>query len=177
MIIKSFEISKLDLANYSLFLFYGKNEGLQSDTLKENFLNKFSGQVLRYEESEFINYIDNILIEIQTKSSKREIVTVNNFFVYNNNFGTSSSSTVLSNIANDKSIDLSLSIDNTTDINFENKVLTLSSNCKVPNASKIHSRHIIFDQKTQLNYKIYSSNYLGSRDLQGNDFGRSFLKN
>lgn len=68
MIIKSFEISKLDLANYSLFLFYGKNEGLQSDTLKENFLNKFSGQVLRYEESEFINYIDNILIEIQTKS-------------------------------------------------------------------------------------------------------------
>ncbi len=68
MIIKLFEISKLNLSNYSLFLFYGKNEGLQSDILKENFLKKFSGQVLRYEESEFINYIDNILIEIQTKS-------------------------------------------------------------------------------------------------------------
>ena len=68
MIIKLFEISKLNLSNYSLFLFYGKNEGLQSDILKENFLKKFGGQVLRYEESEFINYIDNILIEIQTKS-------------------------------------------------------------------------------------------------------------
>ena len=68
MIIKLFEISKLNLSNYSLFLFYGKNEGLQSDILKENFLKKFRGQVLRYEESEFINYIDNILIEIQTKS-------------------------------------------------------------------------------------------------------------
>ena len=68
MIIKLFEISKLNLSNYSLFLFYGKNEGLQTDILKENLLKKFRGQVLRYEESEFINYIDNILIEIQTKS-------------------------------------------------------------------------------------------------------------
>ncbi len=68
MIIKLFEISKLNLSNYNLFLFYGKNEGLQSDILKENFLNKFNGQVSRYEESEFISYFDSILIEIQTKS-------------------------------------------------------------------------------------------------------------
>ena len=58
MIIKLFEISKLNLSNYNLFLFYGKNEGLQSDILKENFLNKFNGQVSRYEESEFISYFD-----------------------------------------------------------------------------------------------------------------------
>ncbi len=68
MIIKLFEISKLNLSNYNLFLFYGKNEGLQSDILKENFLNKFNGQVSRYEENEFISYFDSILIEIQTKS-------------------------------------------------------------------------------------------------------------
>ncbi len=68
MIIKLFEISKFNLSNYNLFLFYGKNEGLQSDILKENFINNFGGEILRYEESEFINYFDNILIEIQNKS-------------------------------------------------------------------------------------------------------------
>ena len=34
MIIKSFELNKIKLENYKLFLFYGDNEGLKEETIK-----------------------------------------------------------------------------------------------------------------------------------------------
>ena len=68
MIVKSYEVGKIDISKYKIYLFYGKNEGLQIDLIDKYFLNKFTGQINKYEENEFINNINNIYSEIQTKS-------------------------------------------------------------------------------------------------------------
>ena len=68
MIIKSYEVGKIDISKYKIYLFYGKNEGLQIDLIDKYFLNKFTGQINKYEENEFINNLNNIYSEIQTKS-------------------------------------------------------------------------------------------------------------
>lgn len=68
MIVKSYEVGKIDISKYKIYLFYGKNEGLQIDLIDKYFLNKFTGQINKYEENEFINNLNNIYSEIQTKS-------------------------------------------------------------------------------------------------------------
>ena len=68
MIVKSYEVGKIDISKYKIYLFYGKNEGLQIDLIDKYFLNKFTGQINKYEENEFINNFNNIYSEIQTKS-------------------------------------------------------------------------------------------------------------
>ena len=40
MILKSFELNKLKLENYNFYLFYGDNEGLKEDTIKNFFVKK-----------------------------------------------------------------------------------------------------------------------------------------
>lgn len=110
---------------------------------------------------------------LTTKSSAREIVSVNNFFIYNKNFGNQETVSLLNKIKNEDYIDNSLEIVNNDDINFENQKLEISSDCKIPNASNIHSTHFLYINNNST--KVYSSNYLGGRDLQSNDFGRNFF--
>jgi len=63
MIIKSFEINKVNLNLNNLFLFYGKNEGLKNEAL--NILIKDENNIQNYEEKEILdnenNFIENIL--------------------------------------------------------------------------------------------------------------------
>ena len=63
MILKSYDIKKLNLKIYSLFLFYGKNQGLKNDAL--NILTKNKNNIQNYEEKEILdnenNFIENIL--------------------------------------------------------------------------------------------------------------------
>ncbi len=68
MIIKFYELIKIDKNKFHIFLLYGKNEGLQNQTLKENFIINFKGEVLKYDEQEFIVNYENIASEILTKS-------------------------------------------------------------------------------------------------------------
>ena len=68
MIVKSFEISKINLNEHNIFLFYGKNEGLQDDVIEKNFIKNFKGVISKYEENEFINNFQTISSEILTKS-------------------------------------------------------------------------------------------------------------
>ena len=68
MIIKYFEVNKVIKNNINLFLFYGKNEGLQNETIENNFIKKFDGIINKYEETEFINNFEIIINEIITKS-------------------------------------------------------------------------------------------------------------
>ena len=42
MIYKSFELSKIKLNNYKFYLFYGENEGLKDETIKNLFEKKYS---------------------------------------------------------------------------------------------------------------------------------------
>ena len=54
MIIKSFEVGKIDISKYNFFLIYGKNHGLQNQIVNNNLVNNFDGQIDKYEENEFI---------------------------------------------------------------------------------------------------------------------------
>ena len=62
MILKSFEINKINLEINHLILFYGKNEGLKNESL--NILIKNKNNVSTYEEKEILdndsNFIENI---------------------------------------------------------------------------------------------------------------------
>ncbi len=64
MIIKSYELKLEKIEKFNFFLLYGKNEGFQNEVVKEKFINNFKGQIIKYEENEFINNFDNTLSEL-----------------------------------------------------------------------------------------------------------------
>tara|TARA_A100001035_G_scaffold189508_1_gene151250 strand:- start:210 stop:1187 length:978 start_codon:yes stop_codon:yes gene_type:complete len=68
MIIKSYEANKAKLKEFIIILLYGKNEGLQNETIEKNFIVDFKGAVNKYDENEFINSYETISSEILTKS-------------------------------------------------------------------------------------------------------------
>ena len=66
MIIKSFEIRKINLDKNKIILFYGKNEGLKNESLND--LIKGKKKILNYEEKEILNNENNFLESILSKS-------------------------------------------------------------------------------------------------------------
>jgi len=68
MIIKSFEVGKLKIKEFNLYLLYGKNEGYKNEIIESKFLNKFTGIVNKYDETDFILNFEIISNEILTKS-------------------------------------------------------------------------------------------------------------
>ena len=68
MILKSFELNKLKLEDYNFYLFYGDNEGLKEDTIKNFFEKKYQNKIHRYEEKEILDNIDDFYNNIFTKS-------------------------------------------------------------------------------------------------------------
>jgi DNA polymerase-3 subunit delta len=68
MIIKSFELNKLELNNYKFYLFYGDNEGSKEETINSLFQKNYLDKIYRYEEKEILDNIDNFFNSILTKS-------------------------------------------------------------------------------------------------------------
>ena len=68
MIIKSFELNKLELNNYKFYLFYGDNEGSKEEVIKKVFEQNYLDKIYRYEEKEILDNIDNFFNSILTKS-------------------------------------------------------------------------------------------------------------
>ena len=68
MILKSFELNKLKLENYNFYLFYGDNEGLKEDTIKNFFVKKYQNKIHTYEEKEILDNIDDFYNNVFTKS-------------------------------------------------------------------------------------------------------------
>ena len=66
MIIKSFEINKIDFGQNKLVLFYGKNEGFKNEAT--NNLIKEKDEVTKYEEKEVLENINNFIESILSKS-------------------------------------------------------------------------------------------------------------
>ena len=63
MIVKSFDIKKINLSKNKFILFYGKNEGLKNESL--DFLIKDKNKISNYDEKEILdnenNFIENVL--------------------------------------------------------------------------------------------------------------------
>ncbi len=68
MIIKSFEISKIDLRKNRYFLFYGENEGHKKQAIEEKFKKSFKENTYNYEELEVLQNKENFFNNILTKS-------------------------------------------------------------------------------------------------------------
>ena len=68
MIIKSFELNKIKLENYKLFLFYGDNEGLKEETTRNLFEKNYLEKIHRYEEKEILNNVNGFFNSVLTKS-------------------------------------------------------------------------------------------------------------
>ena len=66
MILKSFEINKINLNISNLILFYGKNEGLKNEAL--NVLIKDKNNIFNYEEKEILDNENNFIETILSKS-------------------------------------------------------------------------------------------------------------
>jgi len=66
MILKSFEIKKIDQNINHLILFYGKNEGLKNEAIK--ILIKDKNNLLNYEEKEILDNEDNFIENVLSKS-------------------------------------------------------------------------------------------------------------
>ena len=65
MIIKSFELKKIDLKFNKFILFYGKNEGLKNEAVK---LLIKKNDISNYEEKEILDNEDNFIENILSKS-------------------------------------------------------------------------------------------------------------
>ena len=68
MILKSFELNKIKLNNYKFYLFYGDNEGLKEETVKNLFEKNYQDKIHRYEEKEILDNINNFFNIALTKS-------------------------------------------------------------------------------------------------------------
>ena len=68
MIIKHYELKKIEKRNHKIFLFYGKNNGLKEDIIKDLFLKNFDGTILKYDEQEFISNFESVTAEILNNS-------------------------------------------------------------------------------------------------------------
>ena len=79
MIIKSFEIGKIKLNDHKFYLFYGDNEGLKEETIKNLFEEDYPDKISRYDEKEILDNINNFFNSILTKSffDNEKLIIVN----------------------------------------------------------------------------------------------------
>ena len=78
MIKKYFDLKKINLSDFNLFLFYGKNDGLQNEVINDIFTSNFKGNVNKYDETEFINNYETLASELLTSSlfEKEKIIII-----------------------------------------------------------------------------------------------------
>ena len=80
MILKYFEISKLNIPKkHRFFLFYGDNEGLKEETIKNLFEENYLDKIHRYEEKEILDNKNDFFNNVLTKSffDNEKLVIVN----------------------------------------------------------------------------------------------------
>jgi len=82
MIIKSFEINKINFKKINFFLLYGENEGFKNEIIKKEFENKFNQNILRYDEKEVLDNKENLSNEIFTRSffEKEKLIIISQMY-------------------------------------------------------------------------------------------------
>ena len=68
MIIKFFELEKVDLKTKQFFLLYGENQGLKNEIIEKKFKKNYSGNTYNYEENDVLNNKENFFNTILSKS-------------------------------------------------------------------------------------------------------------
>ena len=68
MILKNYEIRKIDIEKHKNFLFYGNNNGLIDQVVEEKFSKNFEGKIFNYEEADILNNKENFFNQILNSS-------------------------------------------------------------------------------------------------------------
>ena len=68
MIIKSFELDKINIKSSNFYLFYGENEGYKNEAIEKIFNINISKNIYRYEEKEILDNFESFFESIQSKS-------------------------------------------------------------------------------------------------------------
>ena len=68
MIIKSFEISKINLKEFQFFLLYGLNEGHKKEVIDESFKKLYDGGIYAYDENDILKDEDMFFTNVLSKS-------------------------------------------------------------------------------------------------------------
>jgi len=68
MIIKSFELDKINVKSSNFYLFYGENEGFKNEAIEKIFNISISKNIYRYEEKEILDNFESFFESIQSKS-------------------------------------------------------------------------------------------------------------
>jgi len=68
MIIKSFELDKINGKSSNFYLFYGENEGYKNEAIEKIFNINISKNIYRYEEKEILDNFESFFESIQSKS-------------------------------------------------------------------------------------------------------------
>ena len=78
MIVKNFEINKLKLINYNFYLFYGDNEGLKEEVIKNLFEKTYRDAIYRYEEKEILDNQSDFFNSILSNSffDKKKLIII-----------------------------------------------------------------------------------------------------
>ena len=79
MILKSFELNKIKLNNHKFYLFYGNNDGLKEEIIKNLFEKSYPDKIYRYEEKEVLDNTANFFNTIFTKSffDNKKLIIIN----------------------------------------------------------------------------------------------------
>ena len=59
MIVRSFELTKLNLNDYNFYLFYGENEGLKDEVFSKLLIKYNKENLFSYYEQDVLNNLDN----------------------------------------------------------------------------------------------------------------------
>ena len=68
MILKTYELNKINLKDYQFYLFCGVNEGLKEEIIKNLFESVYQNKIYRYEEKEILNNKNDFFNSILTRS-------------------------------------------------------------------------------------------------------------
>tara|TARA_A100001011_G_scaffold42086_1_gene39749 strand:- start:383 stop:1366 length:984 start_codon:yes stop_codon:yes gene_type:complete len=79
MILKAFEINKINSIKKKYFLFYGENEGFKNQLIKEKFEVNFTNEIYRYDEKDLLDnenlFFENILNKSFFETKKLIIIS------------------------------------------------------------------------------------------------------
>ena len=68
MIVKYFELKKIDIRKFNIFLLYGENQGLKKELIEDNFKKILTSHVYNFDENQVIQNQENFFDQIFNKS-------------------------------------------------------------------------------------------------------------
>ena len=174
-----FECSGLDNAkSHKNEIYFTKGAGDNPVDLTTNtsIINDYLGGELAYRGNNSNTFsgsnLNNDVNErsFMTQASRRELITSSCFYI-----STPNNNKLTNQLDINNHIDSYIVTENSDDI-YKKFSLKLESNCRTFNKDNIHNFHTITEHSDAIPAYMYSNNYLGGKDLQGNS-SSNFINN